>query len=94
MLGRIVLPSTLALPLHIALVFLDASAALIQGAYSHTEKHMRGQRLRQKIVSREGRASSVFAPRPSVRRPMLPGNRQNSMVRAGFSSERKAQERV
>jgi len=25
---------------------------------------------------------------------MLPGNTQNSMVRAGFSSKRKAQERV
>ena len=58
MLGRIVLPSTLALPFHIALVFLRVSAALLQGAYSHTEKHMRGQRMRQKIVSR---VSSVFA---------------------------------
>ena len=61
MLGRIVLPSTLAWPFHIALVFLRVSAALLQGAYSHTEKHMRGQRMRQKIASR---ASSVFAPRP------------------------------
>ena len=34
MLGRIVLPSTLALPFHIALVFLRVSAALLQGAYS------------------------------------------------------------
>jgi len=58
MLGRIVLPSTLALPFHIALVFLRVSADLLQGAYSHTEKHMRGQRMRQKIASR---ASSVFA---------------------------------
>jgi len=57
-LGRIVLPSTLALSFHIALVFLRVSAALLQGAYSHTEKHMRGQRMRQKIASR---ASSVFA---------------------------------
>jgi len=58
MLGRIVLPSTLALSFHIALVFLRVSAALLQGSYSHTEKHMRGQRMRQKIASR---ASSVFA---------------------------------
>ena len=58
MLGRIVLPSTLALSLHIALVFLRVSAALLQGVYSHTEKHMRGQRMRQKIASR---TSSVFA---------------------------------
>jgi len=57
MLGRIVLPSTLALSFHIALVFLRASATLLQGAYSHTEKHMRGQRMRQKIASR---VSSVF----------------------------------
>jgi len=63
MLGCIVFPSTLALPFHIVLVFLRASAALLQGAYSHTEKHMRGQRMRQKIASREGRTSSVFAPR-------------------------------
>ena len=32
MLGRIVLPSTLALPFHIALVFLRVSASLRQGA--------------------------------------------------------------
>ena len=50
--------STLALPFHIALVFLRVLAALLQGAYSHTEKHMRGQRMRPKIASR---ASSVFA---------------------------------
>ena len=36
---------------------------------------------------------SFYTP-PSGGRPMLPGNIQNSMVRAGFSSERKAQERV
>ena len=58
MLGRIVLPSTLTLPFHIALVCLRVSADLLQGVYSHTEKHMRGQRVRQKIASR---ASSVFA---------------------------------
>ena len=38
MLGRIVLPSTLALLLHIAVVFLRVSASLRQGAYSHTVK--------------------------------------------------------
>jgi len=69
MLGRIVLSSTLALPFHIALLFLRVSAALLQGAYSHTGKHMRGQRMRQKIASREGRASSVFAPRPLAGAP-------------------------
>jgi len=58
MLDRIVLPSTLALSFHIALVFLRVSTALLQGAYSHTEKHMLGQRMRQKIASR---ASSVSA---------------------------------
>ena len=50
--GCIVLPSTLASPFHIALVFLRVSVAL------------------------------------------LPGNTQDNMVRAGFSSKRKAQERV
>jgi len=69
MLGRVVLSSTLALSFHIALVFLRVSAALLQGAYSHTENHMRGQRMRQKIVSREGRVSSVFAPRPLAGAP-------------------------
>jgi len=60
MLGLIVLSSTLALPFHIALEFFCASATLLQGAYSHTEKHTRGQRMRQKISNREGSASSVF----------------------------------
>ena len=69
MLGRIMLPSILVLPFHIALVFLGVSAALLQGAYSHTEKHMRGQRMRQKIASREGSAPSVFAPRPLAGAP-------------------------
>ena len=58
MFGRIVLSSTLVLTFHIALVFLRVSAVLLQGSYSHTEKHMRGQRMRQKIARR---ASSVFA---------------------------------
>ena len=59
--SRIVLSSTLALPFcnAISLVFLLVLAALLQVAYSHTEKHMRGQRMRHKIASREGRASSV-----------------------------------
>jgi len=69
MLGRIVLPSMLVLPFHIVLVFLRVSATLLQGAYSHTEKHMRGQRMRQKIASREGSTSSVFAPRPLAGAP-------------------------
>jgi len=69
MLGRIVLSSTLALSFHIALVFFRVSAALLPGAYSHTEKHMRGQRIPQKIANREGRTSSVFAPRPLAGAP-------------------------
>jgi len=68
-LGCIVLPSTLVLPFHIVLVCFRVSATLFQGTYSHTEKHMRGQRMRQKIVSREGRVSSVFAPCPLVGGP-------------------------
>ena len=35
-----------------------------------------------------------FCTPPSGGRPMLLGNTQNSMVRAGFSSKRKAQELV
>ena len=43
MLGRFVLPSTLALPFHIALVFLRVPV------HTHTQKkHMRGQRMSQK----------------------------------------------
>jgi len=57
--SRIVLSSTLALSFYIALVFLLVSAALLQGAYSKIGKNMRGQRMRQKIASREGWASSV-----------------------------------
>ena len=53
------LSSALALSFYIALVFLLVSAALLQGAYSKIEKHMRGQRMRRKIASREGWASSV-----------------------------------
>jgi len=44
--SRIMLSSTLALSFCIALVFLLVSAELTQDAYSHTEKHMRGQRMR------------------------------------------------
>jgi len=40
----------------VALVFLVVQTGLFQGAYSHTEKKMRGQRMRRKIASREGRA--------------------------------------
>jgi len=65
----VVIHSCVTVPFHIALVFLRVSAPLLQGAYSHTEKHMRGQRMRQKIASREGRASSVFAPRPLAGAP-------------------------
>jgi len=52
MFGRIVSPSTLALSFHIALVCLRVSVPLLQGTYSHTEKYMRGQRMRQKIENR------------------------------------------
>jgi len=58
--SRIELSSTLALSFYIALVFLIVSAALFQGAYSKIEKHMRGQRMRQKIASREGWASVII----------------------------------
>ena len=60
--SHIVLP--LASPFSIALVFLLVLAALFQGAYSHTEKQMHGQRIRHKIARREGRASSVLTPSP------------------------------
>jgi len=40
------------------------SADLIQGSHSQAETHMRGERVRHKIASREGRASSVVARRP------------------------------
>ena len=69
MLGRIVLPSIFVLSFHFALIFLRVSVVLPQGVYSHTEKHMRGQRMRQKIVSREGRTLSVFEPRPLAGAP-------------------------
>ena len=58
-LGRIVLSSTL----HIALVCLRVSSPLFQGVYSHTEKHMRGQRMRQKITTGYHQFSQVVAGR-------------------------------
>jgi len=54
-----VLSSALALSFYIAWFFLFVSAVLLPGAYSKIEKHMRGQRMRQKIGSRVGLASSV-----------------------------------
>ena len=33
---------------------------MLQGVYSYTEKEMRGQRMRHKIVTREGRTFQVF----------------------------------
>ena len=57
--SRILLSSALALSFYIAWVFLFVSVALLQGVYSKIEKHVRGQRMRQKITSREGWASSV-----------------------------------
>jgi len=69
--SRSVLPSPLALPFRIALVFLLVSAALLQGAYSQTETHVHGQRVHHKIASRERRASSVLAPRPLSGSPCL-----------------------
>jgi len=52
-----VLSSALALSIYFAWAFILVSAALLQGV--KIEKHMRGQRMRQKIASREGWASSV-----------------------------------
>jgi len=68
---RHVLPSPLALPFFIALASLRAvasllalvsllvSADLLQGSHSQAETHMRGERVRRKIASRESRASEV-----------------------------------
>jgi len=73
---RLVLSSPLALPFFIALASLRAvasllalpsllvSADLLQGSHTQAETHMRGGRVRHKIASREGRASSVVARRP------------------------------
>jgi len=73
---RLALPSPLVLPFFIVLASLRAvasllalasllvSADLLQGSHSQPETHMRGERVRHKIASREGRASSVVARRP------------------------------
>ena len=58
------LPFLIALACLCAVVSLLVSAALLQGAFSQPETHMHGERVRHKIASREGRASSVVAPRP------------------------------
>jgi len=54
--------------------------ALLQGAYSHTEKHMRGQRMRQELVNREGRAFSVFGTPPTGGRPMFLVNTHHHVI--------------
>ena len=61
---RLVLPSPLVLPFHIAVASLLVSANLLQASHSQAETRMRGERVRRKIASREGRASSVVARRP------------------------------
>ena len=72
----LVLPSPFALPFLIALASLRAVASflalasllvladLLQGSYSQAETHMRVEKVRRKLASREGRASSVVARRP------------------------------
>jgi len=55
----IVLSSALALSFYIAWAFRLVSTTLLQGTYSKLEKHMHGQKMRQKIANREGCASSV-----------------------------------
>ena len=64
----------------LALASLLVSADLFQGSHSQAETHMRGERVRHKIASREGRASSVVARRPLSGS----GNGQNGMMRASF----------
>ena len=59
------LPTPLALPCLLALVSLLTlpsllvSASLLQGSHSRTETRMRGERVRRKIASRDGRAVGV-----------------------------------
>ena len=71
------LPSPLALTFHIVLaclrvvVSLLVLAALLQGAFSQTETHVHGEKVRHRIVSKDGRASSVVAPRPLSGSPCL-----------------------
>ena len=48
----------------LALASLLVSADLLQGSHSEAETHMRGERVRHKIGSRAGRASSVVVRRP------------------------------
>ena len=91
MLGHIVLSSTLALSFHIALVFLRVSATLPQGAYSHRKTHAWSANASKNSKQRREGIIGFCNPR-SDGCPMLLRNRQNDMVRAGFSSKGKAQE--
>ena len=52
-------------------VSLFVLAALLQSAFSQTETHMHGEKVRHRIASREERASSVVAPRPLSGSPCL-----------------------
>jgi len=75
--SHLVLPSPLPVPFLIALAYPCAVvsllmwAALLQGAFSQTKTHMHGENVRHKVASREGRASSVVAPRPLSGSPCL-----------------------
>ena len=52
--SRLLLPSPLALPCLIALACLCSFVwvALLQGAFSQTEKHMNGEKVRHKIATK------------------------------------------
>jgi len=84
--------SCVAIP-HCVGMFSCVSNSVSRYILTHRKTHAWSENASKNSKQRrEGIIS--FCTLPSGRRPMLPGNTQNSMVRAGFSSKCKTQEGV
>jgi len=70
-------------------VSISASRCILTHRKTHARSENASKNRKQR---REGIIG--FCTLPSGGRPMLPGNRQNGIVRADFSSKRKTQEQV
>jgi len=89
---RVAIHSCVVIP-HCVGISSCVSSSASRCILTHRKTHAWSENASKNSKQRREGNISFYTP-PSGGRPMLPGNRQNSMVRAGFSSERKAQERV
>ena len=74
-------------------VFCGVGSSVSRCILTHRKTHVWSENASKNSKQRRKGIISFGTP-PSGGRPMLPGNTQDSMVRAGFSSKRKAQEWV